>query len=100
MKEVSKRYLFFFFKGKSREEENNAVFLNKSSFRKDRIFDGGSIKACVLARECEPLGATNLEESEPLIELFSTNSTGHSQKAGESFKKIFLVVQSWERGAS
>lgn len=34
MKEVSKRYLFFFFKGKSRKEENNAVFLNKSFFRK------------------------------------------------------------------
>lgn len=38
---------------------------------------------CVPARECEPLGATDLEEFEPLIELFFTNSIGHSQKTGE-----------------
>lgn len=35
---------------------------------------------CVLTRECEPPGFTELGESEPFKGFFSTNPTEHSQK--------------------
>lgn len=55
---------------------------------------------CVLTRECDPLGFTELGESEPFKGIFSTNSTEHSQKRQESCGKMFPVMQSQERKRS